>query len=40
MLLTGMLALTMASEVVSFSQVIRAVAPLRWLDELGRREPA
>jgi hypothetical protein len=26
----------MASEVVSFSKVIDAVAPLRWLDRLGR----
>lgn len=39
-ILAGMLALTVASEVVSFSRVIRAVAPLRWLDDLGRREPA
>lgn len=36
----GMLALTVASEAVSFSRVIRGAAPLRWLDDLGRREPA
>ena len=40
LLLTGMLALTVASEAVSFSRAIRAVAPLRWLDDVGRREPA
>jgi len=40
LLLTGMLALTVASEAVSFSRVIHAVAPLRWLDDVGRREPA
>lgn len=40
LLAAGMLALTVASEVVSFSRVIRVVAPLRWLDDLGRRGPA
>jgi len=40
LLLAGMLALTAASEAVSFSRVIRAVAPLRWLDDVGRLEPA
>jgi hypothetical protein len=39
LMLTGMLALTVASEAVSFSRVIRAIAPLRWLDDFGRREP-
>ena len=32
-----LLAATLASEVVSFSRVIEAVPPLRWLDRLGRR---
>lgn len=32
----GITALTLASEQVSFTQVIAAVPPLRWLDELGR----
>ena len=36
-LLAAMLALTVASEAVSFSKVISAVSPLRWLDDLGRR---
>ena len=30
-----LLALNLASEVVSFSQVIDATPPLRWLDRLG-----
>jgi UDP-N-acetylmuramyl pentapeptide phosphotransferase/UDP-N-acetylglucosamine-1-phosphate transferase len=34
-----LLALTLASEVVSFSRVIAAVAPLRALDRLGRLRP-
>jgi hypothetical protein len=39
-ILGGLLALTLASEAVSFSRVIQSVPPLRWLDELGRCDPA
>ncbi len=35
--LAGLVALTAASEVVSYSRVIDAVPPLRWVDRLGRR---
>jgi UDP-N-acetylmuramyl pentapeptide phosphotransferase/UDP-N-acetylglucosamine-1-phosphate transferase len=35
--LAGLAALTLASERVSFGQVIDAVPALRWLDRLGRR---
>jgi hypothetical protein len=31
-----LLALNVAAELVSFSAVIEAVPPLRWLDRLGR----
>ncbi|MCZ7526031.1 MAG: hypothetical protein M5U14_06390 [Acidimicrobiia bacterium] len=37
--LVGLLALNLLSEVVSFSRVIEGVAPLRALDLLGRRRP-
>ena len=36
-LLAGIVALTVASEKVSFTRVIAATPPLRWLDMLGRR---
>jgi hypothetical protein len=35
--LAVVVALNLASEVVSFSRVIDAVTPLRWLDRLGAR---
>ena len=38
--LTGIAALTVASEKVSFTRVIEATPPLRWLDMLGRRPAA
>jgi hypothetical protein len=40
LLLSGIAALTAASEVVSFTRVIERTPPLRWLDMLGRRPPA
>jgi hypothetical protein len=39
-LLTGIIGLTAASEVVSFTKVIERTPPLRWLDMLGRRPAA
>jgi hypothetical protein len=39
-LLAGIVALTGASEKVSFTKVIQRTPPLRWLDMLGRRAPA
>ncbi len=33
----GLIVANLASEFVSFSRVIEAVPPLRWLDQLGRR---
>jgi UDP-GlcNAc:undecaprenyl-phosphate/decaprenyl-phosphate GlcNAc-1-phosphate transferase len=39
-LLAGIIALTVASEKVSFTRVIEASPPLRWLDLAGRRPPA
>lgn len=35
--LAGLVGMTAASEVVSYSRVIDAVPPLRWVDRLGRR---
>lgn len=35
--LIALIALNLASELVSFSRVIDAVPPLRWVDRLGRR---
>ncbi|MDQ2678887.1 MAG: hypothetical protein M3Y51_09105 [Actinomycetota bacterium] len=36
--LVGLLAMNLISERVSFSSVIASVAPLRWIDRLGRRD--
>ncbi|HEY1700494.1 MAG TPA: hypothetical protein VGG75_12355 [Trebonia sp.] len=38
-LLSGIVALTVASEKISFTKVIERTPPLRWLDQLGRRPP-
>jgi UDP-N-acetylmuramyl pentapeptide phosphotransferase/UDP-N-acetylglucosamine-1-phosphate transferase len=38
--LVALVVLNLASEVVSFSKVIDAVPPLRWLDRLGREQPS
>ena len=38
-MLAGIVALTLASEKVSFTKVIAASPPLNWLDMLGRRPP-
>jgi UDP-GlcNAc:undecaprenyl-phosphate/decaprenyl-phosphate GlcNAc-1-phosphate transferase len=38
--LAGILALTAASEKVSFTKVIQRTPPLHWLDMLGRRPAA
>jgi UDP-GlcNAc:undecaprenyl-phosphate/decaprenyl-phosphate GlcNAc-1-phosphate transferase len=38
--LAGIVALTAASEKISFTKVIEATPPLRWLDMLGRRPSA
>jgi UDP-GlcNAc:undecaprenyl-phosphate/decaprenyl-phosphate GlcNAc-1-phosphate transferase len=38
--LTGIMGLTAASEVISFTAVIQRTPALRWLDMLGRRPPA
>ena len=38
-MLAGIVALTVASEKVSFTKVIAATPPLNWFDMLGRRPP-